>query len=68
MENEYIYIVQGFKRHFTGDTETTIVGARKEEREAILLGDGWAKSQNEWFHEQNQNIHAFYLIRKTYLR
>ena len=68
MENDYIYIVQGFKRHFTGDTETTIVGARKEEREAIMLGDGWAKSENEWFREQNLNVHAYYLIRKTYLR
>ena len=68
MENEYIYIVQGFKRHFTGDTETTIVGARKLELDAIKLGDGWAKDNNQWFREQNLNVHAYYLIRKTYLR
>lgn len=64
METQFIYIVKGVKRHFTGDCEISIVAARREEKDAIKVGAGWAKSENEWAHAQNRNIHASYVIVK----
>ena len=65
---QLIYIVKGVRRHFTGDCEITIVGARKEERDAIKLGSTWAESENRWYHEQNLNIHVSYEVISVFLR
>lgn len=55
-----VYIVKGINRHFTGDTEITIVGVRAEQKAAQHLGAEWVKDQTEENKARGVNVHASY--------
>jgi hypothetical protein len=67
-EVEYIYIVVGVHRHFTGDCEQEIITCFKDHRKAQLAGSEWVKDKNEQYHLEGRNIHAYYKIEMRMLR
>jgi len=65
---ERIYIVKGIARHFTGDCEVYIVGARRTEAEARMLGHQWSVDKREEYKYNGLNYQTSFEIISTYLQ
>ncbi len=59
---QFVYVVTGISRHFTGDYMKIVVGVRLQREDAMKLGADWAKDQNEQFRSEGRNIHASYQV------
>lgn len=65
---EFVYVVEGISRHFSGDCNISIVGVRRDAIDARNLGFEWSKERNETYKFAGKNIHASYKLHMVELK
>ena len=65
---EFVDVVTGICRHFDGEVVTSVVGVRRDEREAKKLGSEWTRNKAAEIKTIGQHWHTSYRLNLEELR